>query len=77
MTKKYKAESWLDKRQWFEQTPEYREPKRGEYFISGAIPEVYKAPNDLTEKYRIAKPIRTPPRTIELDGWIYALQGPA
>jgi len=32
-------------------TPEFREPKKGEYFISGAKPELYKAPNDLSTKY--------------------------
>ena len=30
---------------------DYREPRKGEYFISGAIPELYKAPNDLSTKY--------------------------
>jgi len=34
---------------------EFREPKKGEWFISGAIPEAYYAPNDLTQKYHIAK----------------------
>ena len=26
----------------------YRPPKAGEYYVSGAIPEAYQAPNDLT-----------------------------
>lgn len=33
---------------------EYREPKKGEWFLSGAIAEAYKAPNDLSQKYYIA-----------------------
>lgn len=38
-------------------TGEFREPKRGELFISGAIPEAYKATNDLKQKYHIAKDV--------------------
>lgn len=34
---------------------EYREPKKGEWFISGAIGEAYHSPNDLSNKYHIAK----------------------
>lgn len=33
-------------------------PKRGEYYLSGAIPQAYKAPNDLTIEYEIVEPIR-------------------
>lgn len=33
-------------------------PKRGEYYLSGAIPQAYKAPNDLTTKYEIVQPIQ-------------------
>jgi hypothetical protein len=36
-------------------TGEKREPKKGEWYISGAVPTAYKAINDLTEKYHIAK----------------------
>jgi len=77
MAKKYRAASWLDRPQWFERTGEYRPPKKGEYYISGAIPEVYQAPNDLSQDHTIATPIPNPPRTIEVDGFIYALQGTA
>jgi len=31
----------------------FRCPKKGEYFISGAKPRAYKAPNDLNTKYLI------------------------
>lgn len=33
-----------------------RSPKRGEWFISGAIPVAYKAKNDLVSEYLVAKP---------------------
>jgi len=36
-------------------TGEKRKPLKGEWFISGAIPEAYKAPNDLSQEYFIAK----------------------
>jgi hypothetical protein len=36
-------------------TGEKRAPKRGEFYLSGAIPEVYRAPNDLTTPYYIMR----------------------
>lgn len=39
-------------------TREKRCPKRGEWFLSGAIAEAYKAPNDLSQEYHIAKLVR-------------------
>ena len=42
---------------YFVKAGEYREPKRGEYFLSGAIVQAYKAPNDLSQKYDIAKKV--------------------
>jgi len=36
-------------------TNEFRAPKKGEYYLSGAVPFAYKAPNDLSTKYRIMK----------------------
>jgi len=56
---------------YFEMTGEFRAPKRGEYFISGAVPEAYYAPNDLTTPYQIARPATTPPREIVVDGFRY------
>lgn len=43
-------------------TGEKRPPKRGEWFLSGAIVEAYKAPNDLTHPHLIAvlvQPVET------------------
>ena len=36
---------------------EFRCPLKGEWFISGSIPECYYSPCDLTQKYRIVIPI--------------------
>lgn len=38
-------------------TEEYREPKKGEWYLSGAKVVAYRAPNDLSTKYFIAKPV--------------------
>jgi len=34
-------------------TGEFRPPLKGEWYLSGAIPEAYKAPNDLSTAYHI------------------------
>ncbi len=36
-------------------TREFRAPKAGEYYLSGASPAAYRAPNDLTTAYRIMR----------------------
>lgn len=33
----------------------FRAPKKGEHFVSGAIPEAYRAYNDLTQEYLIVE----------------------
>ena len=38
-----------------EKTGEYRNPKKNEFFVSGAIPGIYRAPSDLSCKYHIIK----------------------
>jgi hypothetical protein len=38
-------------------TGEFRAPKAGEYFLSGAKIMAYRAPNDLSGKYWIAEPV--------------------
>lgn len=47
-----------------EKTGEERCPKKGEWFVSGAIPEAYRAPNDLSQEYHIAKLVRARKRII-------------
>lgn len=32
-----------------------RPPKKGEWYLSGAVPEAYQAPNDLSTAYYIAE----------------------
>ena len=39
-------------------TKEFREPKKGEWFLSGAEVTAYKARNNLSQKYFIAKIIK-------------------
>lgn len=34
----------------------FRCPKRGEYYLSGAVIEAYRAPNDLGTEFRIVRP---------------------
>jgi hypothetical protein len=38
----------------FKASGEFREPKKGEWYLSGAIVEAYRSPNDLSTKYWIA-----------------------
>lgn len=33
----------------------YRKPLKGEYYLSGAIPEAYLAPNDLSTEYLVVR----------------------
>lgn len=40
-------------------TGEFRCPKKGEWFLSGAIIEAYRAPNDIPTMYYIAKLVVT------------------
>jgi hypothetical protein len=45
----------------------FRAPKKGEWYLSGAIVEAYQAPNDLTAEYQIVeKGPRAVRRTIEV-----------
>jgi hypothetical protein len=44
-------------------TGEFREPKRGEWYLSGAIAQGYKAPNDLNTKYHILKLVKVETKT--------------
>lgn len=36
-------------------TGEFRRPKSGEWFLSGAIVEAYRAPYDMAEEFHIAR----------------------
>lgn len=45
-------------------TGEHREPRKGEWFISGSMPTAYRAQNDMAGKYPIAKIVRVEEVTI-------------
>ena len=62
--------------EYLERSGEFRAPKKGEYYLSGAIPCAYRAPNDLTQVYHILRPCASPPRRIVVDGFAYQLIGP-
>lgn len=56
----------------FKRTDAFRPPKKGEWYLSGAVPEAYKAPNDLGQAFRIMQPVRverieTPVRFREIE----------
>jgi len=61
------GESAFHKYKKFKRTGEFRPPKKGEWFISGAIPEAYQAPNDLSTAYLIAKPVKTKIVEVEIE----------
>jgi hypothetical protein len=60
--------------QFFKWTGEIRGIKKGEWFISGGIPEAYCAvANDSMVKYHIAIPADTPEKILKVDGFTYQL----
>lgn len=48
----------------FEATGEYRAPKKGEYYLSGAEIVAWRAPNDFTQEYWIAAPAKPRPVSV-------------
>ncbi len=45
-------------------TGEFRAPKRGEFYLSGAIPEAYEAPNDLSQEFYIMERVKPPAKIL-------------
>jgi hypothetical protein len=45
-------------------TGEFRPPRAGEWYLSGAVVEAYRAPNDLSTDYHIARLVRTATETV-------------
>lgn len=37
---------------------EKRTPRKGEWYLSGAIPEAYQAPNDISQVYHLLKEVK-------------------
>lgn len=63
---------------FFERTGEkQRPPKRDEWYLSGAIPEAWRALRDMTTPYYIVRPVATPPSQITVNGFLYTLTGTA
>jgi hypothetical protein len=77
MKKKYPGWNRYEKIAYYERTGEFRAPKKGEYYLSGAIPEAYRAPNDLSMEFHILREINPPAQTITVDGFQYRLNGVA
>jgi hypothetical protein len=48
-------------------------PKQGEFFLSGAEPEVYKAFDDMGSHYYIMREVEGPRKEIEVEGHTYRL----
>jgi hypothetical protein len=48
-------------KRFFRCTDQFREPKKGEWYLSGGIIEAWEAPCDLSTKYWIAEEIQQPP----------------
>ena len=46
----------------YKATGEFRAPKQGEFYLSGAIVTAYRAPNDLTQEYWTAREVRVIPQ---------------
>lgn len=44
------------KQEMYQASGEFRCPKKGEFYLSGALIQAYRAPNDLNTEYWIAKP---------------------
>lgn len=42
---------------WSWQSLGYRAPKKGEWYLSGAIVMAYRAPNDLATEYFVVRPL--------------------
>lgn len=47
-------------------TDEFRPPRAGEWYLSGAIPAAYRAPNDLTTPFRILRLVAVREVTVEV-----------
>lgn len=55
-------------------TGEFRKPKEGEWYLSGAIVEAYQAKNDLNTNFHIAKIVRIESKTIVTETVIEELE---
>lgn len=65
--------------QWFRATGEYRAPRKGERYLSGAIVAAYVAPSDFTDddRFWIAEAVSAPAQHVTVGSFRYRLEGPA
>lgn len=61
---------------WYQWSGVIRSPRQGEYYLSGAIPEVYRASSNLSYPFRIMVECEVPAQQIVHDGMLYRLSGP-
>lgn len=73
----YRGAGLLGARHCFRWTGEKRAPKAGEYYLSGAIPEVYRAAKNLEPDgvFHIMEPYTPDPGELIHDGHIYVRKG--
>ena len=48
-------------------TGEKRPPRKGEWYLSGAIVTAYRAPNDLSTTFHIARLVRVETKTVTME----------
>lgn len=72
MAKLYPHSNRFNKTQ-YKKSGEFRPPKAGEFFLSGAIPEVYDVPNDLSSSFYIMEPATAPAPRVRVKGIWYRL----
>lgn len=58
-------------RKFYRRTGEFRTPRKGEFYLSGAVIEVHRAPADLPSKYWIVEEVEAPPLKIRMHGVEY------
>ena len=63
------GDSSLISPQFFYEVIDFRAPKAGEWYISGAIPQAYQAPNDLGIEFLIAKKTQ---QAVQRTAWVPA-----
>jgi hypothetical protein len=63
------GDSTIANRHYTYEAVDYRPPCKGEYYLSGAIPQAYLAPNDLSTPFLVVK---KKTKMVQRQGWIPA-----
>ncbi len=71
------ASSWREGAKSFRAvaTGEKRPPRKGEWYLSGAIATAHKAPNDLSTQFQIARLVRVETKHVTIEQ-VYELSHP-